>query len=193
MLQTFNTVQFLTLLYLTGATMRGRIHDGHGAFALGLRRNPTYGVYLVLDALAWLMASMLATEIGFRQAADVVRVSWTAWLRALQIVEDHWDAYVRGEISPSFQVVIGVAVTRDCPGSVIVGPLGEVAAKLKGFEAVRFVNVHSARWTLHQNSKQTGVPLPRRLTLSATDPSCKQWMEELETYRRLGSSGSRTS
>jgi hypothetical protein len=185
MLQTLNVVEFLSLLSLNAATMRSRCHIGDGAFALGLKKNPHRDVYLVLDALGWIMASMLGREIGLHQAAEVIRLSWDAWLRALQVVEHHWDEYERGAIPVSYQMVVGVGVAKDRAGRVEVGPKYEVEAKLAGYEGGD-ISVNLALRMLKENAKRAAIVLPDKLTVHFDHADHGRWRQELEAYRKLG-------
>jgi hypothetical protein len=179
---------------LTAVAMRQRVHLGDGAFALGLMKNPRRDVYLALDAFAWLVASMLSAQIAEKATAEAIRLSWkaaaevirissTGWLNVLVLVEDHWDSYERGEIP---EMIIGVGVTRGKSGRVEVGPKAEVEAKLAGYEVIRGVSINRALRQFYANSRETGVPLPPRLTLPEDHPDHARWRQELEEYRKCG-------
>ena len=182
MLATLSAAEFLGLLMLTASTMRGRVHTGDGAFAFGLKRNAKRDVYLVLDALAWLMASLFETEIGVKPAAEVIRICWDAWLRALQVVE---SVPPDTEIPADYQMFIAVGVSKGKPGRIEVGPKHEVEAKLADFE-VRSLNIHRALRQLRANSREAGVPLPEKLTIPFDDPHHAEWRREIDAYRKLG-------
>jgi hypothetical protein len=182
---TLSPEEFFRLLKLQPATMRVRAHTGDAAFAFGLKRNPHPGAYLPLDALAVLLTSLLSTQISLRPAAEIIRVSWDAWLRAVQVAEGDPKLYEGSEVPVELHMYIGVGVSKGKLGRCEVGTMIDIMPKLNTFEAVRGISIQLALRQLRANSRKTGVALPDRLTVPFDHADHAKWRQEIEDYRKL--------
>jgi hypothetical protein len=169
------------------STLDQRVMTGEAAFALGCQRPAHTGEYLILDAVAMLLSSVLNRFAGLelKAAADAVREHWDDWLTLVTKVE-------RFPIRDDPQLFFAVAWLVAPAGSkvaftprVVMGERDKIMATLAG-EHVYTANFISMRWVLHQlrvNAQYANVQLPERFAIARGEPGYKDWRREINAYR----------
>src|SRR5262249_60730532 len=72
---------FLALCRIKSSTLDQRVRVGEAVFSFGCERPARPGWYLVLDAFAMILASIMNVQasLQLKQAVKVVREEWPAW------------------------------------------------------------------------------------------------------------------
>jgi hypothetical protein len=183
MLEFLSRDEFLRLLRLKSTTLDQRVLMGQAAFAFGCQKPAHVGEYLVLDAVAMLLSSILNQRAGLelKPAADAVREHWEGWLAL--VTKDE-----RFPIADDPQLFFAVAwlwIDHKLTHRVVMGGASEIAAALAG-EPVDTVNSISIRRVLHHlrsNAQLAKVALPERLTIAPNEPGYENWRAEIRAYQ----------
>jgi hypothetical protein len=184
MLQVVGRDQFLALVGVKPATWDYRIHTGEAALALGVRKPPHIGEYLILDATATILASMLNCFCGLtlRQAADEVRTHWDGWLTLLTRAE-RWAERSKDDPLLYFAVVRTSLDPRRY--RIVCGNTAEIAAAVAGQTvAPCFASMHLVLRALRANAKNAGIKLPPRLTVAKGEPGYRERRRDIDAYRQ---------
>jgi len=184
MLQVISRGDFLRLVRVKPSTLDQRVMTGEAAFALGCQRPAHVGEYLVLDAVAMLLASMLNCFAGLqlKSAADEVRGHWDSWLTLLTKAE-------RFPIPENSELFFAVAWLSLEPGlshrrhRVVMGEAHEIAAAVGSVYTVNFVSIHRLLHHLRINAQLAKITLPERFTIARNEAGYKNWRAEIRAYQ----------
>jgi len=184
MLEAFNRDEFLRLLILKSTTFDQRVLMGQAALALGCQKPAHTGEYLVLDAVAMLLVSMLnRLGVELKPAADAVREHWKGWLELVTRVE-------RAPLPDNAELFFCVAGVLSLDSGLVsdrveMGKHHEIAAAFARESAYRpaFVSMHRVLHQLRINAQHANVALPDRLTIARGEPGYKNWRREIDAYR----------
>jgi hypothetical protein len=177
---------FLRLVRVKPSTLDQRVMTGEAAFALGCQRPAHVGEYLILDAVAMLLASMLNCFAGLelKAAADEVREHWDGWLTLLTKAE----RFPLPDHSEQFFAVAWLSLE---PGlsrrryRIVMGEAQKIAEALAG-ESVyttNFVSMHLLLRHLRANAQLANIKLPERLTIDDDEPGYENWRAEIRAYQ----------
>jgi len=179
--------EFLRLLKLKSTTLDQRIHINETAFAFGLSRPAHIGEYLVLDAMAMLLASMLhgLAKVQPSRAAEMVRSRWQDWLAGLAQAERQMNAATSGQTY--------FAVGTDYKGNqtAMVGTPKEVNAALEAgggpfaYASLYFMSLQRVIRILRENARQAKIELPKFLTPDPSRDEFDRWLEQVHEFRRI--------
>jgi len=178
MLDTRTRSEFLALTGTRSATLDQRVKVGEAAFALGVERPAHIGEYLLLDAVAMILASMINrfTGLELKRAADIVRTHWDDWLLLL----------TRAERFHSEQFVcIAWSLDRTAPPHVAMGEASDIDKALPAGEtAPCLIPMRLLLRCLRGNAATAGIELPERLTIAPDEPGYAQWRRQIEDYQQ---------
>jgi len=184
MLESLNRDEFLRLLILKSATFDQRMLMGQAALALGCQKPAHTGEYLVLDAVAMLLVSLLnRLGVELKPAADAVREHWEGWLELVTRAE-------RAPLPDNPELFFCIAGVLSLDSGLVsdkveMGRHHEVFAAFAGEELYRpaFVSMHRVLHQLRINAQHANVALPDRLTIARGEPGYKNWRREIDAYR----------
>jgi hypothetical protein len=184
MLETFNRDEFLRLLILKSTTFDQRVLMGQAALALGCQKPAHTGEYLVLDAVAMLLVSMLNwLGVELKPAADAVREHWEGWLELVTRAE-------RAPLPDNAELFFCVAGVLSLDSGLVsdrveMGEHHEIAAAFAGESTYRpaFVSIHRVLHQLRINAQHANVALPDRLTIAPNEPGYENWRAEIRMYQ----------
>jgi hypothetical protein len=180
MLDTRSRSEFLALIGTRSATWDQRMKPevGEAALALGCRKPAHIGEYLLLDACAALLASMLnRAGLELRVAAEIVRQRWDDWLTLLIRVE-HFHA-------EQFVCVAWPSADRSTPPHIVMGDSDYISKICPPSETAQYmISMSFLLRCLRGNAAKAGIQLPERLTADPNDkPAYKKWRDEIDAYR----------
>jgi hypothetical protein len=140
--------------------------------------------YLVLDAVAMLLVSMLnRLGVELRPAADAVREHWEGWLGLVTRAE-------RAPLPDNAELFFCVAGVLSLDSGLVsdrveMGEHHKIAAAFAGESIYRpaFVSMHRVLHQLRINAQHANVALPDRLTIARGEPGYKNWRREIDAYR----------
>lgn len=183
MLQSISRPDFLGLVGVKSSTLDQRVLTGEAAFALGCKKPAHTGEYLVLDAVAMLLSSMLNrfAGLGLKAAAETVQKHWEGWLTLVTKAE----RFPTPDDPLLFFAVVWLSLESGLTPRVVMGRTDEIAAALAG-QPVYTVNSISMGRVLHQlrtNAKFANVALPERFTIAPNEPGFENWWAEIRTYQ----------
>jgi len=183
--RTFGREEFLRLLQITGPTLDKRAFKREIAFAFGCEINAHMNEYLLMDAVAIMLTSMLSVGIGMKDAATVVREHWEEWLRLVQSSERDPGTIV----PPTDQLYILAGKTQDGRLIVGTGTMGEAMSKLGGGTYVDpfpfGVSIHRVLHQLRTNARNYKIDIPARFAVQTDDSNYVQWRAEITAYQKL--------
>lgn len=180
--------EFSQLLQIRAGTITQRIYTGEIVFAFGCRINAHIGEYLVPDAIAVLMTSMLSTEIGMKAAAELVRETWDGthgWLRAVQEAEGDPRLYTQTPIPTEDHLFLTLGIEKGRLPKAVVGLMSDCLRDLSGYGIIRGISIQLVLRQLRVNGRQYKVALPDRLTPPLDHPDLAQWRREIGAYQKL--------
>ena len=159
------------------------MRTGEAAFALGCSKPAHIGEYLVLDAVAMILASMINcfTGLELRRAADEVRSAWNEWLKLLTKAE----RFAAPKHAEQFVCVAWTSLDRSLPPRIVMGDAAEIAKALSGqtVAAPCFISMHFLLRCLRGNAQRANIALPEKLTIARGEPGFKQWRADIDAYR----------
>jgi hypothetical protein len=182
MLEALPRGDFLALVGMKSPTLDQRVLTGEAAFAFGCQKPAHTGEYLVLDAVAMLLSSMLNRLAGLelKAAADDVREHWKDWLKLVTRAE-------REPLPNNPQLFFAVAWLSLEPRRyrVVLGEAHEIAAALAGeiIYTCNFVSIHLLLRLLRNNARRANIALPERLTVADRDGGYENWLREIDAHR----------
>ena len=183
MLQVVSRDEFLALVGVKPSTLYQRTFTGEAAFALGCHKPAHVGEYLVLDAVAMILASMLNRFCGLelKSAAEEVRTNWEAWLELVTKAE-RWGE--RHADDPRLFFAVAWLSLEPRRYRVFLGEAHKIAEALPAQTTPCFVSIALVLRHLRANAKRAKITLPQRLTIDQDDkPAYARWRGEIDLYR----------
>jgi len=186
-LQAISRSDFLRLVGVKSSTLDQRVLTGEAAFALGCHRPAHVGEYLVLDAVAMLVASMLNCFAGLdlKAAAGLVREHWQGWLTLVTKAER--------PMTEGSQLFFAITWLSLEPGlshrryRVAMGEAHEIMAALAGdsIYTVNSISMHRVLHHLRSNAElaKPKIILPQRLTIAPHEAGYENWRVEIRAYQ----------
>jgi len=186
MLQVLSRGDFLRLVGVKSSTLDQRVLTGEAAFALGYRKPAHIGEYLVLDAVAMLLGSMLNRRAGLelKAAVDAVRTNWEGWLELLTKAE----RFPEPDYPAQCFAVVWLFAPSGLAPRVVMGEPHEIAAAVAResvytatFISMQFVLRHLR---VNANDAKPKIALPDKLTIAPDDkPAYENWRREIAAYQ----------
>jgi hypothetical protein len=160
---------------------------GQVALALGCQKPAHTGEYLVLDAVAVMLTSMLAaTGLELKPAADAVREHWQEWLELVTRAERR-PIFGSGGEQVRSELFFAVATMFDGTHRVEVGETQEITEAFgnQPLHTVGFVSIYRVLSQLRRNAElaKPKIALPEKFTVAPGEPGHDAWLADITAYQ----------
>jgi hypothetical protein len=183
----FGRDMFLGVFGIENSAWTQRSYRGEVALGFGLARPGHVNSYGEIDVFAMALTVFIAlhVKIDMKQAAELVRDSWLAWLEGLARTERLKRSAVYSE-GICFVVAANADKTKI---EVAVGPCQKTMDEIGRPDMVLTpIPIDLVvRW-VRIGAKKAGLSLPKQLTPGLPDSDeFKKWIAEIEAYRKFAS------
>jgi hypothetical protein len=186
MIQTMNFGRdvFLSVLGIESNAWNQRAYRGEVALGFGLARPGHVNSYGEIDLLAGMLTVLIThfVKIDMKQAAELVRNHWLAWLEGVAGAE----RLKRSAYSEGICFVIATDADKQ-KINVAVGPCEKAINETGGADMVPFaMPLDLVVRRVRTSAKEAGLSLPKQLTPGLPDSrDFKKWIADIEAYRKF--------